>query len=156
MVDDELNQDQSPILEGEEPVDDQVARITELESLVAQRDEELARTSSRLSELEQQVAESAEKLDSTNQSLNEALASYKAMVIEANPEVPAELISGESIETVNESLRQAKDMISRVRQGMEAEILAVKVPAGAPPRRPPDLSALSPRDKIQYAIGGKR
>jgi len=114
------------------------------------------KANARLSELEQKLAESAERFDATNQSLAEALANYKAMVVESNPEVPAELISGDRIEAVNESLRQAKDMISRVRQGLEAEILAVKVPVGAPPRMPPDLSALSPRDKIQYAIGGKR
>jgi len=30
------------------------------------------------------------------------------------------------------------------------------VPAGAPGRRASDLSALSPREKIQYAIGGKK
>jgi len=156
LAGDELNHNQDPTPQGEESVDDKVSRITELESLVTQKDEELARTNARLSELELASAKSAEKLSATNQSLVEALANYKAMVVEANPEVPAELVSGDSIDAVNESLRQAKDMISRVRQGLEAEILAVKIPVGAPPRVPPDLSALSPRDKIQYAIGGKR
>ena len=67
-----------------------------------------------------------------------------------------ELISGDTIESINESLDKAKGLINRVRQGLETEISLGRVPAGAPERRPPDLSALSPREKIQYAIGGKR
>jgi len=37
---------------------------------------------------------------------------------------------------------------------MEEEVSKARIPAGAPQRVPPDLSALSPREKIQYAIGG--
>ena len=85
----------------------------------------------------------------------EAVASYKTLVAQLNPEVLEELITGDTIEVINQSLEKAKTLISRVRQGLEAEITAGKVPAGAPVRTPPDLSALSPREKINYAIGGK-
>jgi hypothetical protein len=67
-----------------------------------------------------------------------------------------ELITGDTIESINESLKKAKTLVSQVRQGLETEIAGAKIPAGAPPRTPPDLSALSPREKIQYAIGGKQ
>jgi hypothetical protein len=67
-----------------------------------------------------------------------------------------ELISGDTIEAVNESLEKAKNLIGRVRQGIETEISRARVPAGAPERRPPDLSALSPSEKILYGIGGRR
>jgi hypothetical protein len=43
-----------------------------------------------------------------------------------------------------------------VKKSVEKEISNIKVPAGAPGRRASDLSALSPREKIQYAIGGKK
>ncbi len=144
--------------------------VTELENLVAQKDEELTKTNARLVELEQAVAgkdsaiadlkqtrdELEERLTTLNNSLAKAVASYKAMVVQANPEVIEELISGDTVESINESLEKAKDLVSRVRQGVEAEISLAKVPAGAPERTSPDLSALSPREKIQYAIGGKR
>ena len=156
MADDELNQNQDPVPEGEEPEESQNSKITELESLVAQKGGELTEANSRITELEQVASESAEKFKAISDSLAEALASYKAMVVQANPEVPEELISGDSIESVNESLGQAKAMISRVRQGLEAEIQATRIPVGAPQRTPPDLSALSPREKIQYGIGGRR
>ncbi len=92
----------------------------------------------------------------TSNSLAEAVASYKAVVVQTNPEVIEELISGDTIEAISESLEKAKTLVSRVRQGVEAEISLAKVPAGAPERTSPDLSTLSPREKIQYAIGGKK
>jgi len=146
------------------------ARVTELEGLIAEKDEELAKANARIAELEQAVvdkdsdiaalkqseAELEERLLTVNNSLAEAIASYKAMVIQANPEVMEELIIGDTIESINESLEKAKSLISKVRQGLETEISQAKVPAGAPERRSPDLSALSPREKIKYAIGGRK
>lgn len=152
MADDELNQNP----EGEESGQSQAPTITELEGLVAQRDEELTKANARITELEQAVAESDEKLTTIKNSLAEAVAGYKATVVQANPEVLDELITGDTIESINESLKKAKTLISRVRQGLEVEISGAKIPAGAPQRTPPDLSALSPREKIQYAIGGKK
>jgi len=156
LADDELNQNQNHNPEGEESGQSEASRITELEGLVAQKDEELTKANARITELEQAVAESDEKLTTINDSLAEAVASYKATVVQANPEVLEELIIGDTIESINESLKKAKTLISRVRQGLEVEISVAKIPAGAPQRTPPDLSALSPREKIQYAIGGKK
>ncbi len=146
------------------------ARITELEGLIAQKDEELAEVQACILELEQAVvdkdsdiaaqkqseAELEERLSTVNDSLAEAIASYRTAVIQANPEVMAELVNGDTIESINESLEKAKSLISKVRQGLETEISQAKVPAGAPERRSPDLSALSPREKIKYAIGGRK
>jgi len=154
LADDELNQNQSP--EGEEPKPSQALRVAELEGLVAQKDEELTRANARITELEQAVAESEAKLTTLKDSLAEAVAGYKTMVVQANPEVLEELVTGDTIESINESLNKAKTLISRVRQGLESEISGAKIPAGAPQRTPPDLSALSPREKIQYAIGGRK
>ena len=77
-------------------------------------------------------------------------------MVSANPTVPAELITGDTIDAVDQSLESAKSLVSTVRATIEAEIAAGKVPAGAPPRTPPDLSSLSPREKIQYAVGGNK
>ncbi|MFC2071964.1 hypothetical protein ACFLUU_04515 [Chloroflexota bacterium] len=140
--------------------------FAELESLVAQQNEELAKAKAHLIELEQAVAdrdseiatlkqtgaELEERLVTTSNSLAEAVASYKTAVVQVNPEVIEELISGDTIEAISESLEKAKTLVSKVRQGVEAEISLVRVPAGAPERTPPDFSALSPREKIQYAI----
>ena len=95
-------------------------------------------------------------LASVRDSLAQAVSSYRALVVQANPDVLDELISGDSIEAINQSVEHAQGFISRVKQGLEAEAARTRVPVGAPQRTPPDLSALSPREKIRYAIGGKR
>jgi len=156
----------------EQPGGDMVSRtrVAELEGLVAGRDEELARAGARIDELEQAVAgkddeivtlrqsqvELEEGLSAGSKSLADAITSYRAVLVQTNPEVMEELISGDTIEAINESLEKAKSLIGRVRQGLETEISLVRVPAGAPERRAPDLSALSPSEKIQYAIGGRK
>ena len=154
MADDELKQSQDP--GGEKPEHSEEQGVVELESLVAQQEEELTRANTRITELEHAVAEAEERLTTNNNSLTEAVASYKTTVVQANPEVLEELIAGDTIESIDDSLKKAKTLIGRVRQGLEDEISAVKIPAGAPQRTPPDLSALSPREKIQHAIGGKK
>jgi uncharacterized coiled-coil protein SlyX len=154
LADDELNQTENQSQsDGEESGD---RRLAELEGLLAQKDEELARADACITELERVVAESAERLDTVSGSLAEAVASYRALVVQSNPEVLEELISGDTVEAINESLREAKTLIGRVRQGLETEITLARVPSGAPERTSPDLSALSSREKIQYGLGGKR
>ena len=132
------------------------ATVTELESLLVQKDEELSLANSRVTELEQTLAESDKKLTDTSNALFQAIASYKTLIIKSNPGVIEELIIGDNIEDINASLEKAKTLIVRVRKGLEEEVAATRVPAGAPQRTPPDLSVLSPREKIQYAIGGKK
>ena len=163
------------LLEGQGPPgasdleQEQVSRddIIEPESLSAEKNEELAEAIDRINELEQQVAGKDEQLSVLKQaeadfeermanissSLSEAVAAYKDLVVQSTPEVLEELITGDSIEAVNESVNQAKALVSRVREGVEAQISLIKVPSGAPGRIAPDFSGLSPREKIQYAIG---
>ncbi len=124
-------------------------RISELEQTVTAKDSELVT-------LKQAVAESEEQISSVNQSLTQAISSYKALVVQANPGIVEELISGNSIEEIDKSMEKAKTFVSRVKKELEAETAKTRVPAGAPERTLPDLSALSPREKIRYAIGGKR
>jgi uncharacterized protein (DUF3084 family) len=137
------------------------AKVSRLEELVAQKNQQVSRLEqaiadkdSQIANLKQSLAESDEQRKHLSDSLAQAIDSYKALVISANPEVPAELISGDTIKAIDESLVKAKDLVSKVRQGLEAEAMQARFPSGAPVRTPPDLSALSPKEKIQYAMGG--
>ena len=154
MADDELNQTESQNPPSGEELGE--SRLNELEGLLAQKDEELTKANTRIAEREQAVAESEEKLTTISNSLAETVASYRALVVESHPEVLEELVTGDSVEAINESLNKATTLVGKVRQGLEAEITLAKVPAGAPERTSPDLSALSPREKIQYGLGGKQ
>ena len=125
------------------------ATIARLEQAIADRDGEVEA-------MKQSVAEAEEKLTEINNTLSQAVAGYKAMVVSSNPGMLAELITGDTVDEVDESLKSAQALVDRVKQEMEAEVSKTKIPAGAPQRAPVDLSALSPREKIQYAIGGNR
>ena len=123
------------------------AVVTELEQAVASRESEIVT-------LNEAIAESGNKLAEINNTLAQAVVSYKDLAVAANPGVLAEMITGDTIETVNGSLENARALVDKVKGEMEAEASRTRVPAGAPQRMPPDLSVLSPREKIQYAIGG--
>ena len=133
------------------------AAITELESALGGLEQTIGERDSEIFTLKQGTVESVEKVTSLQESLNLAVSAYKTAVAQANPAAPGELITGDTIEAVDQSLESAKSLVSTVRASIEAEIASGKVPAGAPPRTPPDLESLSPREKINYAItkGGK-
>ncbi len=94
------------------------SRLAELEELAAEREQEVSRAKSRIGELEQLIArreeevatlqqsslESEQKLAEAGSALSRAVASYRARVIEANPEMPDDLIAGETIEAIDSSL----------------------------------------------------
>ena len=123
------------------------ATIIRFEQTLAGKDSEIVA-------LKQALDEAERKLADLGEALTQAVAGYKALVVQTNPGVLAELITGDTVEEVNESLKNAQALVDRVRQEMEAEVSKTRIPAGAPQRVPLDLSALSPREKIQYAIGG--
>lgn len=139
---------ESRLAEKEAQLAEASARVAELERALAGKDEEIVG-------LKQSGREMEKKLAALSDSFKAAVTSYKTAVVQANPEVVAELVSGETIEAVNESLEKAKELVGRVRRGVESEIARSRVPAGAPERTPADLSALTPREKIQYAMGRK-
>jgi uncharacterized coiled-coil protein SlyX len=159
------NQNQEPT--GEEL---ESSRIAQLEEMIAEKERELAEQSSRISELEQAIASRDNQIDALKQSvaetearltevedsLSQAISSYRALVIKSNPDLPEELITGDSIEEIDDSLASAQALIDRVREQLETKIAGARIPAGAPLRTPVDLSALSPKEKIQYAIGERR
>jgi uncharacterized protein (DUF3084 family) len=151
------NQDQNPAGEGLEALlaqkDEELtfkdARIAELEQAVASRDNQVAALKQSLAELEGRLSELESRL-------SQALSAYRAQAVKSNPAVPEELVSGDSIETIDKAVEDAQNLIAKVKRELEAEIAGARVPAGAPQRGLVDLSVLSPREKIQYAIGERR
>jgi hypothetical protein len=107
---------------------------------------------SRIAQLEQGIASRDSEMAATRESLSGAVVKYRAAVLASVPEIPAELVKGDSIDEIDASLEQARGIISKVRQQLEAEAEANKEPTGAPERTPQDLSALSPAEKIAYAL----
>jgi chromosome segregation ATPase len=82
-------------------------------------------------------------------------ARYRALVLAHEPDLPADLVAGDSIEAVDESLAQARQTVAQVRQHIEQQAQALRVPAGAPVRAAPDTSDLSPAEKIRLGLSNK-
>ena len=136
--------------------------IDDLKATIVRNDKELNESKVRINDLEQEIAlllqnetDLKSHLSAVQGTLSDAITGYRSMVVKANPEVVAELVTGDSIEAVNESLEKAKDLVGKVRKNLENEMANEKFPIGVPERRSKGTSALSSRDKIRYAIGGK-
>jgi hypothetical protein len=106
----------------------------------------------RIAQLEQGIASRDGELTAIKQSLSGAVAKYRAAVLASAPGIPQEMVKGESLAEIDASLELARSIVSKVRQQLEVEAESNKVPAGAPPRMSQDLSALSPAEKIAYAL----
>jgi chromosome segregation ATPase len=77
---------------------------------------------------------------------------YRDLVVRTEPALPADLIAGDDVDTIDASVTAAREIVGRVRSHIEAQAHASRVPAGAPPRSSPDLSALTPEQKIRHGL----
>ena len=68
------------------------------------------------------------------------------------PELPAELVQGGTVADLEAAFANAKALAERVRQQVASEAAQERVPAGAPPRRGVDASALSSQQKILLGL----
>lgn len=96
-----------------------------------------------------------EQLAGTSGTARGAAERYRDLVVRTEPELPAELIVGDSIDAVDASVEAARAMVGRVRSHIEAQAQAGRVPAGAPPRSAPDLSVLTPEQKIRHGLAAR-
>ncbi len=130
---------------------------------IRERDERIAVLEQSAAELEKEVGSLKEaasgfekRLADTVKELTGSVEAYRALIVELNPGMLAELITGNTVAEVNESVKSARALVERVRQEIEAKAAGTRVPAGAPRRAGPDLSGLSAREKIHMAIGGNK
>lgn len=97
---------------------------------------------------QQELVSEKDRLISGLQSdLGVAVAKYREYLLAQHPEIPSELVKGNTIEEISESFLEAQKVVERVHQHLEESI-----PAGAPARSGIDVSALSPREKIEYGL----
>ena len=86
-------------------------------------------------------------------SLSGATCKYRDITLTANPEVPAEMVTGDTIAEIDASVESAKALVEKVKGSLESSAVAT-VPVGAPERVSPSWRELSAREKIAFAIGG--
>ncbi len=128
------------------------AHFRQQASLLQQQLEEARQEAARRQEELSQARAEAEEL---RQRLREAALRYREARLAARPELPAELVTGETLEEIDRQLEQAEGIVARLRERLEEEAQGQRFPAGAPPRRAPDLSSLSPLEKIRQGLQGR-
>jgi len=105
-----------------------------LEQAMAEKDARLAELDAALSEAKQGSEASATELASVKEARDEAVSKYLGMAKASNPQVPEDMISGETIAEIDASVEKGKGLVSAVKKTLESETAAAKVPAGAPTR----------------------
>ena len=93
-----------------------------------------------------------EQIDAATQSAQTAAERYRDLVVRTEPALPADLIAGADVDAIDASVTAAREIVGRVRSHIEAQAQAGRVPAGAPSRAAPDLSALTPEQKIRHGL----
>ena len=136
----------------------------ELESIKAQLQVEratLAEAQAVLTEKDGRIAQlqaEGEALRAERSNLQQAQAAaitkYLDAVKAANPAIPGDTITGDTIEDIDASAAKAASIAAAVKASLEAQAKETKVPAGAP-TRVLDLSALTPDEKIRVGLQQK-
>jgi len=119
--------------------------IAELESLLDRERVAAAATQDALDTAGAEVV-------SLKESRTEAIDACRDALRLAHPELPPDLIKGESIQELTDSVSCAQALVEKVRAALEQERSASRVPAGAPVDSGPDLSGLSAREKISAGV----
>ena len=124
------------------------------DATVARLEQEKTDRDGQMVELKKKTEDTESRLAELDEARAGAVEAYREQVVRGNPGVLADMITGETIEEIDTSRQQALALIDKVRQEMEAEASNMRIPGGAPARTPVDLTGLSAREKIRYAIGG--
>jgi len=135
-----MTEDERPGKLWEKPADD--GKLAELETA--------------LNETKQSLAARTGEYDRLKSALDDAVNAYRKLAVSSSPLYSDDMISGSTVEEINASIKKVNGLVKKMRSTLEAELKDLTIPAGAPERAAPDLSGLSPRDKIKYGIQDKK
>jgi regulator of replication initiation timing len=106
-----------------------------------------------------QAATQAEELQRLGESMaaadaqgREAVQRYREVMLEREPHLPADLVTGDSIADVDAAVERARQTVAQVKQHLDQQSQSLRVPAGAPARGSPDVSELSSAEKIRLGL----
>ena len=108
-----------------------------------------------LSETQKNLDSRSRDYDQLKATLDDAVKAYRKLAISTSPLYSEDVISGTSIQEINASIQKVNGLVKKMRTSLESELKSLIIPAGAPERSGPDLSGLSPRDKIKQGIQNK-
>lgn len=135
------------------------AEIERLQQAAAEAHARAEQAREEADELRRQVATAADTgaegraaVETAEQRLRDLTERYRDAVLRAEPSLPPELVRGDDVDAIDASVEAAREIVGRVRAQAETDVRAPRVPAGAPPRSAPDVSALSAEQKIRLGL----
>jgi len=138
------------------------AQLMEEKQAKATAEASLAEKDARIAEMEISLGEAQKVVESLraegaaiSEARDQAVGKYLAAVRFANPAIPYDIITGDTIAEIDTSLAKATSIAASVKASLEAQAKEARVPAGAPPRTEIPLEGLSPREKIVAGIQQK-
>ena len=156
MSDEELQELQEELAAARSELERLQATAADREARAAHLESELSAAREELAGAREQAQSREEELRAQNEALAEqsrgAAQRYRAVALQQSPELPEELVAGESVAEIDAALERARETVLKVRGHLESQAQATRVPVGAPVRSGPDLSGLSAREKIQRGL----
>jgi len=131
------------------------ARIAELQAEGEALRAERSNLQASLGEAQKVVESLRAEGAAISEARDQAVVKYLAAVRLANPAIPQDIITGDTIAEIDTSLSKATSIAASVKASLEAQAKEARVPAGAPPRTEIPLEGLSPREKIVAGIQQK-
>jgi predicted RNase H-like nuclease (RuvC/YqgF family) len=151
---DEQNElkEQEPEAEEEKSLDGNQKMVQELQDKVAALESQVEAKTGVITDLEGRLAGLSHDFEGAKAAYAYAVEDYKKLAASSNPLVPAEAVSGTTIEEVKDSLGRALKLVTSVKESLAKHEQASAVPAGAPARAGLDTSAMSAKEKINYGL----
>jgi len=143
----------SPDISGQLAARD--AEFGKLKEALAEKSSFAETQEQELSTLRAARAAAEERIAGLEGSLSEAISKYKERLYSANPELLENMITGETIQEIDDSLGSALLLVDKVKAHVAEQAKEVTVPAGSPERTgdPDFIGGMSAKEKIAYAIG---
>jgi len=129
--------------------------MDEKDARIAQLEAEITLVTETLNGKTAEMEEAATKLSNVSSVLGDAVTKYLEVTRTSNPTVPADIITGDTIEEIDQSLAKGIGIVATVRETIETEAAAGIVPAGAPVRGEVGLEGMTAREKISAGIKPK-
>ena len=137
-----------------EQLADAMAQIDSLQAAVADAEARAATHSDRLAALQTELDTARSDSERLSARLRDSSVKYREARLAASPDIPADLVTGDDVEVIDEQLAAAERVVSEMRERMESERRreTPPVPAGSPVRRAPDYSGLPATEKIKLGL----
>ncbi len=137
-----------------EQLTDARAEIDSLQAAVADAEARAATEADLVASVQSEQEAARAESERLSVRLRETALKYREARLTAAPHIPADLVTGEEVEEIDEQLTAAERLVSEMQKRMEKERRqeSSPIPAGSPVRRAPDYSGLPAAEKIKLGL----